>query len=458
MRKIFYYAKFISKSNCCFKIFLICLFSTFSATRINLLAQNSSILTKQDKSELIELVCNNIKKYYPFTEIGTSTIKGIKHNFNQGKYTQYNIPTEFAQHLGYDLGDISEDKHLTIFYDPQLAKEIKEIEEKGIKDSYAASSLEAERWNNFGFKELKLLEGNIGYMNLEVFFALKYAGETAVAAMNFFSNCNAIIIDLRKNGGGWDDMVTFLASYFFDDDESVVFNVSHSTLDDSYYSSMTMSYVPGKILADIPLYILISGSTASAAEAFASIMKNMKDNATLIGEKTAGAENPVDHIIIKDHYILRIPCWEKIYSYTDAGWEGVGVLPDIEVASDNALTLAHMNALTQLRDVCTDESMRDKYQWAIDGVNAITNPQKLPKALLRSYTGRYGNREVFYEKGVLFYKYKDRKPRKMFVIKEDYFLIDSYSYFRINFIKEKGTVVGMKEIFTDGRILIHNKM
>ena len=112
---------------------------------------------------------------------------------------------------------------------------------------------------------------------------------------------------------------------------------------------MTSSYVPGKILADIPIYILISGSTASGAEAFASIMKNMRANATLIGKKTAGAENPVDHVIIKDYYILRIPCWEKIYSYSKSGWEGVGVLPDIEVDSDKALAVAHMDALTKLK-------------------------------------------------------------------------------------------------------------
>ena len=154
MREIFCYAKIKSKLNCCFNIFLICLFVTFLYPLDKLLAQNTIILTKQDKSELIELVSENIKKYYPFAEIGTRTIERIKQNFKQGKYAPYNKPADFAQHLGGDLGDISADRHLYIFYDPQLAKEIKAQEEKGVKDSYAASSLEAERWNNFGFKKL----------------------------------------------------------------------------------------------------------------------------------------------------------------------------------------------------------------------------------------------------------------------------------------------------------------
>ena len=434
----------------------MCIF-TIVVIEPNSLAQEKNALSEEKQKELIKAVCEKLEKLYPFPEVAEKTSQLIYRNFKDGKYSKFVSPGEFVQHLNLDLEALSNDEHLGLFYNPQMAAEIKERESKGVDDSYAASAVEAEQWNNFGFKELKILEGNIGYMDLHVFFAVKYAGETAIAAMNFFSNCNALIIDIRKNSGGWDDMVTFLSSYFFDTDDAIIFNISHSTLDSTYYSSMTSSYVPGKLLADIPLYILTSKSTASAAEAFANIMKNLKGNATLIGERTAGAENPVEHLVICDNYILRIPCWKKIYSNINAGWEGVGVAPDIEVASEKALNVAHMEALKKLKEETTNEKIKDKYQWAIDGVRAINNPLYVNDSILQSYVGKYGNRNIYFENKKLCYQYKKRSKRIMFAITEEYFLVEGYDFFRVKFIKEKDTVVGFDEIYTDGDVVKNYK-
>jgi len=58
------------------------------------------------------------------------------------------------------------------------------------------SEAKIEMWNDYGFKELSILDGNVGYLNLSVFFATHYAGKVADNAMNFFSNCNALIIPI----------------------------------------------------------------------------------------------------------------------------------------------------------------------------------------------------------------------------------------------------------------------
>lgn len=44
-------------------------------------------------------------------------------------------------------------------------------------------------------KKQTTLVGNIGYLDLHGFVDTRYAGETAVAAMNFLSNCSALIIE-----------------------------------------------------------------------------------------------------------------------------------------------------------------------------------------------------------------------------------------------------------------------
>ena len=63
--------------------------------------------------------------------------------------------------------------------------------------------------------KLEILDGNIGYLDLRSFQSAHVGGETAAAAMAFLSNADAVIIDLRRNGGGDPTMIQLLSSYFF---------------------------------------------------------------------------------------------------------------------------------------------------------------------------------------------------------------------------------------------------
>jgi hypothetical protein len=407
-------------------------------TNVDSYAQKENTLTKERQLKIINEIRDKLEKVYPFSEIGMKISKGIYQNFEDNKYLTYKAPGDFAQQLSKDLENISNDRHLEIFYDPEMAAQIKEQEKEGKKSSFGALEVEEYRWTNFGFKELKILDGNVGYLDLRAFFPIKYAGNTAVASMNYFSDCNALIIDLRHNSGGWDDMVMFLLSYFFDIDSPEIMSIAHSTLDGTYHSSMLSSYVPGKKLTKIPLYILTSGLTASAAEGFANIMNHLNDKATLVGEKTGGAENPADRVVISDEFILHIPCWRKIYSATTSGWEGVGVEPDIIVNADSALFIAHLEILKKLSQNDNDENHKKKYQWAMDGVIARNNPIDIKDSVLQSYTGKYGNKTIYYENGDLYYQFSDIISKsKMLPITEDYFLINNHDDFRIMFKKRK---------------------
>ena len=319
-------------------------------------------------------------------------------------------------------------------------------------DSLTAREAQIERWNNYGFKEMKILDGAIGYLDLRLFFDTYYAGDVAVAAMNFFSNCNAIIIDLRYNGGGWDDMVNFLLSYFAESRDEVMFNVAQNTIDSVYYAGKTISYVSGKRLTGIPIYVLISRSTASAAESFASKIRYINSKAVLVGETSAGAENPIGTIVIGDEFILDIPSWRTVYQKYATDWEGVGVTPDVEAAPENALAVAHMHALRKLIETAASKVDEGKYVWAFDGVRAVYEPLSLPEKMLKAYAGNYGTRDIYFENGVLYYQYKKRTKRRMWAVREDYFIIENYDFFRVRFTKDKGKITGLDEIFTDGSI------
>ncbi len=182
---------------------------------------NAQDLTDKEKKSVLNAVVQNLEKIYPFPEVIERTILGLRTQISEGFYDKYNTPNSFATHVTNSLEEFSNDKHLDLIYNPQLA--IALLEDETSNDySYTEDEAKIEVWNNYGFKELSILDGNIGYLNLSVFFATEYAGKTADISMNYFSNCNALIIDLRQNGGGWGDMVDFLLSYFVDNTEPLL--------------------------------------------------------------------------------------------------------------------------------------------------------------------------------------------------------------------------------------------
>lgn len=69
---------------------------------------------------------------------------------------------------------------------------------------------------NAGFFRVERLPGNIGYIDLRMFFPLELAAEKTAAAMNLVSDTRSLIIDLRQNGGGDPKTVALFVSYLTD--------------------------------------------------------------------------------------------------------------------------------------------------------------------------------------------------------------------------------------------------
>ncbi len=59
------------------------------------------------------------------------------------------------------------------------------------------------RRRNFAFEKAEILSGNIGYVKFNGFVGfVKEATPTFAAGFRFVSNTDALIIDMRDNGGG----------------------------------------------------------------------------------------------------------------------------------------------------------------------------------------------------------------------------------------------------------------
>jgi C-terminal processing protease CtpA/Prc len=410
------------------------------STEIN--AQN---LTENGKNNILFKVIEKLETVYPFPEISEKTIAGLQSKISEGFFKKFDSSNEFATQVTSILEKYSNDKHLDLIFDPSLAKAL--LKETSSGNDYTKEEAKVEIWNNYGFKELKILDGNIGYLNLSVFFSIDYAREIADASMSYSKNCHALIIDLRQNGGGWGDMVVYLLSYLVDNKEPLLLDITKSTLDGSTDSTVVPVNISANKLTNIPIYILVSSTTASAAEAFTFYITHLNKFVTLVGKKTKGAENPVEHISLNENFVLQIPAWRRIYSKYSGSWEGVGIRPDIEIEPADALKAAHKMALEKLLTNTNDKTAIDKYQWALDGVSA--SYQNIDVNTIKEFAGSYDKIKIMYKNSKLYYQSGDGSAKLLIPISNNYYVVEGADYFRIKFIVSSGGIV-LKQIFSFG--------
>jgi tetratricopeptide (TPR) repeat protein len=155
--------------------------------------------------------------------------------------------------------------------------------------------------------------------------------------MQFVSNVDALIIDLRRNGGGNPATIQYICSYFFA--ERTHLNSLYWRQGDRTEEFWTLDDVEGAKMPIVPIFVLTSRRTFSGGEEFAYNLKTRK-RATLIGETTGGGANPGGGFPLPEGFSMFVPTGRAINPVTGTNWEGTGVEPDIACASDEAYDLA----------------------------------------------------------------------------------------------------------------------
>jgi hypothetical protein len=404
-------------------------------------------LTTTEKTEVLNAVSKNLMELYVYPETGKKMADQLKINAKKGDYDLLKDPREFADKLSKDLFAVCKDKHFTMRYDPQWVKESKKEKPAKDKDSEMQKRRALEKIQNYGFKEARILDGNIGYLNLSRFADPTEAGTTAAATMNFFGHASALIIDLRNNGGGSANMVSLLASYFFDSNPRPLNDIYWRPTNETF-SMKTLAALEGKRMPDCPVYVLVSKSTFSAAEDFCYALKNLK-RITLVGETTGGGAHPVMPVPIAERFLLNIPVGRSISSVTKTDWEGTGVKPDLEVQQKEALTTARRHALEQL---LSKEPNNYLLNWALLSLKAEMQPEQTDAQLLKSYTGTYGEGKITFENGHLNFERPNRVIQVLSPVGSDRFHIENFPYFEMRFNRKNNQIVSMTRLYDDGGI------
>jgi retinol-binding protein 3 len=393
-----------------------------------------------EKKEVIDALCANLEREYIFPEITQKYVRMLRDNLRSGKYGGLVQPGEFAVSVTEDLMAVHRDEHLRVMFNPAWVNE--ERNRKALDAQAVERQERRSRTTNYGFLEMKILPGNIGYLRLDSFTYDTGAQDAAVGAMSFLSNADAIIIDLRRNGGGSPEMVQFLCSYFLGDPRQHLNSFSYKD-PERLTQYWTYTYLPGKRLDKADLYLLTSANTFSAAEEFAYNLKNLK-RATVIGEATGGGAHDNRFVILSDRFEMSLPFARAINPVTKTNWEGVGVEPDVKVPQDKALVTAQAMASKRLADVEKDPEFKAYYQWQFDGYNAALNPPSLSGETLRSYVGAYGPRTITLEGEALFYQREGQAKRRMIPIAADCFALEGTDNFRLRFLKEGERTVAVE--------------
>src|SRR5829696_2438768 len=149
------------------------------------------------RRQVIDLAVAQLQKAYIFAETAKKMSASIRARAAAKEYDAITGAREFADKLTRDLQDVSHDKHLRIRYEPDGLPQRPEqptAEER-------AQALAAERQRNFGFERIDRLDGNVGYIDLRSFSGSPESRGAAVAAMKLVADGDALIFDLRRNGG-----------------------------------------------------------------------------------------------------------------------------------------------------------------------------------------------------------------------------------------------------------------
>jgi retinol-binding protein 3 len=337
------------------EILLLMLFVSYPAPGVG-----QAPIGAAEKRQVIDSLSLSLERMYVLPEVGNRMAADLRSRAGKGEYDALADGRAFADKLTADMRAIGHDGHLSVIYTAGSRDNF--LNEKPTKEEEAKRKLWA-RSRNYGFDKVERLPGNIGYLEVRGFMPVELMRETAIAAMRFLGNADALIIDLRRNGGGEPAAVALLSSWLFPKGKKVHLNDLYwraGNKTESFYTDpkLDVARFTG------PVYVLTSNRTFSAAEEFTYNLKQLK-RATQVGETTGGGANPGEGVGLSPNFGVFMPTGRAINPITKDNWEGKGAVPEIPTSADDALKTAQIKALEELLAKVTDPDIKRGYEMTL---------------------------------------------------------------------------------------------
>jgi hypothetical protein len=284
------------------------------------------------RQKVVAEIGSILSEFYVDGPLAKQMSDAITAHLKAGDYDKITDGDALAARLHKDLEDISHDRHLRVDFSPY------KIPPMGPPSPGDEARFHQQmEHDNCAFEKVEILPNNIGYIRFNGFMDAEFCGPTVVSAMGFVAHTDALIFDIRGNGGGQPAMVTMIASFLFDHPTHLI--DIYNRKEDTTTQNWTLSYLPGPRLSRQPVFVLTSKRTFSGAEEFAFDLKNQK-RATIVGETTGGGAHPVAPHVVAEYFMVGVPFAKSLDPVTKTNWEGTGVAPDVSVPADQALDTA----------------------------------------------------------------------------------------------------------------------
>lgn len=389
-------------------------------------------LSATQRAAVLNAIRQTVQASYVFPDRAPAILARLDAAHASGRY-DVSSPNELAGLISGDLREASQDGHVYLEYAPDRFA----AASAGADVTQALSEIDAvaARRDNHGLSAMEILPGNVRYLKIDAFhWVLDETGRAYDDAMRFLKGGEAIIIDLRGNGGGSSEAVQYLVSHFL---KAGTLEITFLKAGQEPVQTRALDYLPAGRLIGTPLYVLIDQASASAAESFAYDVQQFKLG-RLVGAGTAGAANNNDFFPIAPGFMLSLSVGRPVHPVSGGNWEGVGVAPDTAIPSAQALDAAHADALRALLSTTTSDAAKTDYAWGLTAVEARLNPPVVDAALLQSAPGAYRNYVVTMEGGALVVARPGHPlwpaPRKLQALTADgLFAVEGLDVLRIGF-------------------------
>ena len=386
-------------------------------------------LSPAERTSALEAIRRVLAEQYVFPEMRAKLVNRLSRAEKEGRY-DVGQPYLFAERITDDLRAEGRDGHLALRHAPaQYAAAMSPP--ASARGSEAFAKRRAVR-SHHGLTEMRILPGNIRYLRITGFeWVADETGSAYDGAMRFLRDGDAVVIDLRGNGGGHAAAVQYLVSHFLPADTLLLTFVQGS---ETPFQSRTLNHVPAGRLLGKPLYVLIDGNVASAAEELAYHVQQF-GLGELVGERTAGGANNNRLVPIAPSFILSVSVGRPVHAVSGGNWEGSGIAPSVEAASSQALDVAQSHALAQLAEAPGAEPGQiAEYAWARAAVEARLRPVTVTPKRLRELAGDYGEVKIELRGAALWLVRPERRARLLTPLTADgLFAVDGVDALRVRF-------------------------
>lgn len=432
-------------------------------------AQAATPTSTPDPRATVEEVAATIDASYYDIARAADIARTLRSEAGQGRYDRYRDPRDLATTLSSRLQPY--DAHFRVNWRaPEAAagpgQASRDAAPRAIGGGPPPGARPPDedfsRRRNYGLRRVEVLPGNIGYVDLRELPDLAFgepedpARRALDATLQLIGATDAVIIDLRDNGGGSPAAVGYLTSAFTAK-HADIYNTFHIRREGTVH---TISEAPEDWYASprlqVPLYLLTSARTGSAAEALAYTLKNA-GRAQVVGQASAGAANPGREIPLSAGFSVFVSHGSPISPITHRNWEGSGVAPDVDVAPAQALETAQRLALeTVLKRGLAGAAATDA-RWTLEALRARAEASAdVAAADQADYPGQYERMRIERDQDPregsrLLLRNGKRPPQPMAALQRDLFYLAADPAVRVRFERDRdGRVAALEVLRADG--------